>query len=185
MPKKKPDKENTTNTFPSRKNKGSNRSKYFKQHDDVVNSHIPYGVEANTSPHIIMKQLFHYSEKNSIILSFHGEQKTGKNHQMLYKVDSFGENVNYNCKNNFYNLNVDGTKNNKIFVLVKYKDVRENPKLSFFTETGTVVDHLQSDNTKGYVLLVTVQVKPRMRKEKTVITQDDILLANRYLQNQT
>ena len=54
--------------------------------------------------------------------------------------------------------------------MVKYKDGRENPKLSFFTETGTVVDCLQSDNTNGYVLLATVQVESRMMKDKTVIT---------------
>ena len=81
-PKKRTDKENMTNAFPSKK-KRIKEAKKFKQHDDVVNNHIPYSFEANTSPHIIVKQWFHRIEKISIILSLHREQKIGKSCQML------------------------------------------------------------------------------------------------------
>ena len=40
-------------------------TKYFRQHDKIVNSHISCGFKANISPHIILKQWFHRIRKNA------------------------------------------------------------------------------------------------------------------------
>ena len=37
-----------------KKKKRLKEEKYFKQHDEVLNANIPYGVEANSSPHILV-----------------------------------------------------------------------------------------------------------------------------------
>ena len=38
-------------------------TKYFKQHDEILNTHIPYVINANASPHIILKHWFHRIKK--------------------------------------------------------------------------------------------------------------------------
>ena len=45
------------------KKKKPQRTKYFKQHDEILNTHIPYGINANASPHIILKHWFHRIKK--------------------------------------------------------------------------------------------------------------------------
>ena len=114
------------------------------------------------------------------------EIKNCRNRQIIYEIESWGANVRFNEKNNNYTLNVEGTKNNKVFLLVRYKDVMADPKLSFFTETGGVVDsETNMDRTKGYVLLATIQSEPVLRQHNTMICHDDILIAKKFLRNQT
>ena len=169
-----------------RKKKLIKESKYFKQHDEIVNTHIPRGLGANKSPHIILKQWYHRIQKNSIVMRAPKEIKNCRNRQIIYEIESWGANVRFNEKNNNYTLNVEGTKNNKVFLLVRYKDVMADPKLSFFTETGGVVDsETNMDRTKGYVLLATIQSEPVLRQHNTMICHDDILIAKKFLRNQT
>ena len=101
-------------------------------------------------------------------------------------MESFVENINFNRKKNLYNLNVDGTKNNKIFILLRYKDVLNNQKLSFLRgqEMWLIVKQMNI-RKKGYVLLATVQVEPILRKNENMLTREDILVTNRFLRNQT
>ena len=81
---------------------------------------------------------------------------------------------------------MEGTKNNKVFIVVWYNDIIGGEKLSFFTETGNIVDSENKFNkTKGYVLLATIQAEPILHKYNDVLTRDDILTANKYLRNQT
>ena len=75
---------------------------------------------------------------------------------------------------------MEETRNNKVFILVRYKDIIADKKLSFFPETGSVVDSENNYNkTKGYVLLATIQAEPILQKYNTVLTRDDILTANK------
>ena len=67
--------------------------------------------------------------------------------------------MRYNKKKKNYNLNVEGTKNNKVFIVVQYKDIIGDKKLSFFIEIGNIVDSENNfDKAKGYVLLVSFTV---------------------------
>ena len=38
---------------------------------------------------------------------------------------------------------------------------------------------------KGYILLATIQSEPMLRNDPTTLTQDNILIAKKYLRNQT
>ena len=54
---------------------------------------------------------------------------------------------------------MEGTKNNKVFIVVQYKDIIGDNKLSFFIEIGNIVDSENNfDKAKGYVLLVSFMV---------------------------
>ena len=163
-----------------------NEKRYFQQHDDILNSHIPYGGDANTSPHIVVNHWFDRIEKNCIVVNLIEEEKYSKQRKIFYKVDRFGDNVKYNIKKKFLNLNVEGTKNNRIFIVVKYKEVMNIDRLSFFTETGNLIDSFKlHTNWKGYVILATVQCEQAFRNSTTKFTVDDVSLVNRYLRNQT
>ena len=92
--------------------KKKQRKKYFRQHDDLINTHIPYGNEANASPHIVINQQFHRIQKNSIVLKIVSEDKTSKHRKIFNKIDKIDENVKYVQKQSFIKLNVEETKNN-------------------------------------------------------------------------
>ena len=160
--------------------------KYFKQHDDIINSNIPYGVDANSSPHIFINQWFHRIEKNSVVLRMSEEVQLNNQRKIFYEIDTVGENVRMNSKRNFYNLNVDGTKNNKIFIVTKFKDGLKVNKLSFVTESGNLIDRGCYDiNNKGYILLATIQSEQILRNNKNTLSREDILIAKKFLRNQT
>ena len=66
------------------------------------------------------------------------EEKYSKEQKIFYKVNKIGENIKLNVKKKFMKLNVEGTKNNKIFI--KYEEVMNTDCISFFTETGNVIE---------------------------------------------
>ena len=83
-----------------------------------------------------------------------------------------------------YNLNVEGTKNNKVFIVAKYKNMLKVNKLSFITETGNLIDRENCGiNKKGYILLATIQSEPILRNNNpTTLTRYDILIAKKIPQ---
>ena len=72
--------------------------KYFKKHDEIINSNIPYGVDANLSPHIFINQWFHRIEKNSVVLRIIEEIQVDNQRKIFYEIDTVGENVKINRK---------------------------------------------------------------------------------------
>ena len=47
--------------------------KYFRQHDDILESNIPYGFDATKSPHIVLYKWYHQIKHNCILLKFKEE----------------------------------------------------------------------------------------------------------------
>ena len=97
-----------------KKKKLLKEKKFFRQHDDVMNTHIPHGIEANASPHIVVNQWFHRIKNNSIVLKLASEDHTSKHRKIFYEIENIGDNVKYVQKKSFIKLNVEGTKNNKV-----------------------------------------------------------------------
>ena len=63
-----------------------------------------------------------------------------------------------NRKKNFLNLIIEGTKNNKMMLLVKFKHIVKHPKITCFTETGKMILHLENNTSNnGYVVLAIIQ----------------------------
>ena len=64
-----------------KKKKLLKEAKYFGQHNEIVNTHIPYGFQADKSPHIILKQWHHRIIKKTkqycVVIGRSGE-KLGK-----------------------------------------------------------------------------------------------------------
>ena len=52
--------------------------KYFKNHDDILEMHIPYGPIANKSPHIMVNHWYHRFKKNCILLRLKDENNDKK-----------------------------------------------------------------------------------------------------------
>ena len=118
-------------------------------------------------------------------MSIKEEDKSSKHRKIFYNLETIGENVRFNKKKN-YNLNVEGTKNNKVFILAKFKDMLKVNKLSFVTETGHLIDIENYDiNKKGYIFVAAIQNEPMLRNDPTTLSRDNILLAKKYLRNQT
>ena len=186
IPKKKDRRRKYDKRISMKKKKLLKEKKFFQQHDDVMNTHIPYGIEANASPHIVVNQWFHRIKNNSIVLKLVSEDHTSKHRKIFYQIDSIGDNVKLVKKKSFIKLNVERTKNNKVFIVLKFKDALEIDKLSYFTETGNLIDRDKYEaNTKGYVLLATIQSEPFLRTKSDSFTRDDMLIAKKFLQNQT
>ena len=73
-----------------------------------------------------------------------------------------------------------------MFIVLKFKDALEIEKLSYFTETGNLIDREKHEtNTKGYVLLATIQTELLLRTKSDSFTRDDMLIAKKFLRNQT
>ena len=58
-------------------------------------------------------------------------------------------------------------------------------KLSFFTETGKVIEGVNNDiNSEGYVVLATIQSEPKIREFENNFILTDITIAKKFLRNQ-
>ena len=159
--------------------------KYFKNHDDILDTHIPYGPVANKSPHIIINHWYHRLKDNCILLRLKGENDDKKNRKIFYDIEEIGRNVQLNHNTKYFNLNIDGTKNKKIILVVRYREVMNNKKLSFFTEIGKLIDDEKiTDKHEGYVILGTIQSEQSLKDLPYQFTADDINLAKKYLRNQ-
>ena len=158
--------------------------KYFNNHDDILETHIPYGPITNKSPHIMVNHWFHRLKKNCILLRLKDENNDKKNRKIFYVIEEIGENVKLTRKKKYYNLNIDGTANKKIILVVRYSDVMRNKKLSFFTETGKMIgDEKRTDKHEGYVILATIQSEQSLRDLPQQFSTNDLNLAKTYLRH--
>ena len=46
--------------------KAMKEKKYFKQHDEILETNIPYGFDATMSPHVVLHKWFHRFKENCI-----------------------------------------------------------------------------------------------------------------------
>ena len=70
--------------------------------------------------------------------------------------------------------------------MTKFKDGLKVNKLSFVTESGNLIDRGCYDiNNKGYILLATIQSEQILRNNKNTLSREDILIAKKFLRNQT
>ena len=74
--------------------------KYFKNHDDILETHIPYGPIANKSPHIMVNHLYHGLKDNYILLRLKDENNDKKNRKIFYNIEEIGVNVRLSRKKN-------------------------------------------------------------------------------------
>ena len=84
----------------AKRKKEIKHEKYFKKHDNILESHIPYGPTANKSPHIIIKKWYHRVKENCIQLCLKNETDDKKNRKIYYKIERYGKNVRVSLKKN-------------------------------------------------------------------------------------
>ena len=119
------------------------------------------------------------------MLKLHEECREGKNRKFLYNIVETGNNVKLVKKQSFITINVEGTKNNKVILLAKFKDMSRFKKLCFFTEVGNIIHQPTVEMKRdGYVILATIQLEPKLRELSENIYADDLPLAEKYLRNQ-
>ena len=74
--------------------------KFFKIHDSILESHIPYGLMTNKSPRIIINKWYHRFKDNCILLSLKNEiddkkiKKYFMNWKNMAKMSELGVNKN-------------------------------------------------------------------------------------------
>ena len=69
-----------------KKKKAMKEKKYFKQHDEILETNIPYGFDATKSPHVVLHKWYHRFKDNCILLKLNGESFEGKNWQKFYHI---------------------------------------------------------------------------------------------------
>ena len=159
--------------------------KYFKTHDSILETHIPHGPMANKSPHIIIKKWYHRVKDNCILLRLKKEINDKKNRKIFYDVEKYGKNVMIQEKEKKINVNLEGTKNNKIILITRLRDVFDIQRTLYFTETGELIGSLDREKSKDcYVILAILQSEESLRKLDEMVTADDVILAKKYLRNQ-
>ena len=67
--------------------------KYFRQHDDILESNILYSFDATKSPHIVLFKWYHQIKNNCILLQLKEECEEGKNRKIFYGIMEIGNNV--------------------------------------------------------------------------------------------
>ena len=103
----------------------------------------------------------------------------------FYNILETGNNVKLVKKQSFITINVEGTKNNKVILLAKFKDMSRFKKLCFFTEVGNIIRQPTVEMKRdGYVILATIQLEPKLRELCEKINADDLSFAKKYLRNQ-
>ena len=84
------------------------------------------------------------------------------------------------------NLSLHNTALRWIIIVVKFEDVMRHLNLNFFTEIGQLM--VENDihlNTKGYVVLGTIQFEEHFEKMPNLISPEDLKIAQKYFYNQT
>ena len=109
-----------------------------------------------------------------------------KNRKIYYDIDYVGENVRYCRKKKYLNLQLENIKQKWILILIKFKDIMYNPKLSFFTENVFFIqDERLAENEKGYVVLAAVKHDNKFITNGESFSYSEILLAKKFLYNQS
>ena len=80
------------------KEKKEKSHNYFRREDQILNSSIPHGMDANKSPHILINLWYSRMKKNTIILKNPIESGKGKCREVFYEIESIGKNISYHQK---------------------------------------------------------------------------------------
>ena len=169
-----------------KKKKKEKEYKYFRREDQILTSSIPYGMAANKSPHILINLWFSRMKENTIILKNPIESAKGKCRKAFYDIESIGENISFHNNKKYMNLSLHNTTLRWIIIVVKFEAVMRHPNLNFFTETGQLM--VENDihlNTKGYVVLGTIQFEEHFEIMPKLISPEDLKIAQKYFYNQT
>ena len=113
-----------------------------------------------------------------ILLKLNGDSFEGKNWQRFYHIQKIGDNVKFTKKGKYFNINLEGSKNKKIILLVKYGGICHLKKISFFTEVGKMIQGENAQIKKeGYVVLATFQAEHKLRNLNVNINNMDLAVA--------
>ena len=169
-----------------KKKKRKREDKFWEKDDQMLNMHISYSPDATKSPHIHINKSFHRIQDNCIILYSPIEKGNGTGRKMYYERVEFGTKVQYTAKKKYINLHPENTANNRIVILVPFKEVLDNQGLSFFTEIGNSIKkenlHL---NNEGYVILGTIQANKMFRQTLVSFSIYELNLTKFFCYNQT
>ena len=160
-------------------------TKYWAKEDELLLTHIPYGSESTKSPHILINKWFHRLKKNCIVLKNPRENDNQRNRKIFYDVDFIGENVKYISSKKYINFQMENIKQKWILILVKFKDIMFNTKLSFITESGFLIQDQQiADKNDGYVVLATIKHDKKLVTNSDFFSEVEISLAQKFFYNQ-
>ena len=166
--------------------KSKKKKKYFKREDHILDTHIPYNGDATKSPHILIQKWFHRLRENCIVLKMPQEEGKLKNRLIHYEIDYIGRNVMYKTKNKYLNIQLENTKQKWVLILVKFKEVRFNPKLCFITESGDLIPQEQIANyNDGYVVLAAINHDTKLTTDHESFSDEELSLAKKFFYNQS
>ena len=120
----------------------------------------------------------------------HRSQKSKRNgdrgnRKIFYDIDFIRDNVKYFSTKRFMNFQIENTKQKWILILVKFKDVMNNDKLSFFSESGFLIQDKQiPDDNSGYVVLATIKHDSKLVSNSTSFSAAEKTLAQKFFYNQ-
>ena len=70
-------------------------------------------------------------------------------------------------------------------ILIKFKEIMYNSKLSFFTERGFLIQDQQiADNNDGYVVLATINHDVKLTTDCDPFSEEEKVLAEKFFYNQ-
>lgn len=168
-----------------KKKKRKREDQSWEKDDQMLNVHIPYGAETMKSPHIHVNKSFHRIKDNCIILHSPTEKGNGTGRKICYEHVEYGKNIQYSSKKKYINLHPENTTNNRIVILVPFKEVCNNPGLSFFSEIGNPIKkeniHL---NNEGYIVLGTIQANKMFRQTLESFSTSELNLTKKFCYNQ-
>ena len=80
---------------------------------------------------------------------------------------------------------MENTKQKWILILVKFKDIKFNSKLSFITESGFLIQDQQiADKNDGYVVLATIKHDKKLITDSVSFSNAEKMLAQKIFYNQ-
>ena len=160
-------------------------TKYWAKEDELLLTHIPYGGESTKSPHILINKWFHRLKKNCIVLKNPRENDDRKNRKIFYDIDFIGENIQYVSTKKYINFKMENIKQKWILILVKFKDIMFNTKLSFITESGYLIQEREiGDKNDGYVVLATIKHDKKLITDSVSFSDVERMLAQKFFYNQ-
>ena len=125
--------------------------KYWEKEDKILFTHIPYNDDVTKSPHILINKWFHRLKNMHCSQRSTGGERKEKSENILRNRFCWC-NIKYTLKRNFFNLQLENTKQKWVMILIRFSDIMFNLELSFFSESGfSIQEDDISKNSKGYV----------------------------------
>ena len=83
------------------------------------------------------------------------------------------------------NFHLENTKQKWILILIKFKEIMYNSKLSFSTKRGFLIQDQQiADNNDGYVVLATINHDTKLTTDSDPFSEEEKMLAEKFFYNQ-